>query len=631
MNATLAELLTKSLGNDAAAFLPELVLCGAIVVLLLIRLVPRYDGVHLGWVALGLSAFVCYLACEQWVHRMERRGDITAVSGADVAPILITSDGHGLTSGESVTIRGVGGNTKANGTATVTFVDANQFTIAGKGNADYTSGGVWSQSPDTSLTAFGGMLVFDNFTVFIKVFLYGFVTLVILLTLLTGIPDKEDSADFFCLLFGATIGMTVMASASHLLMVFIGIEMASLPSYALAGFLKGRRQSSEAALKYVVYGGGASGVMLYGISLLAGKFDSGFLPTIVREIGAGNNLTDPVVIMGLTFLLLGVGFKLASVPFHFWCPDVFEGAAAEVGAFLSVASKGAALALLARVALGVGGLTTNGDIFVAWTKATDYLVPALSIFAVVTTTFGNFAAYGQTNLKRLLAYSTIAHAGFMMMGLATLTRDGAGAVLFYLIAYLFMNLGAFAVVAFLRNLTGQEDLSYYRGFVYRSPVLVITLAVFLLSLLGMPPLAGFIAKFQIFSALYDGAQEYNRLGKPHLYWTLLAVLIAGGLNTVVSLFYYLKVLKVMVLEKTLEEVEDRPVEQKPAPLLQAVYASFLAVVLFVLGVAWNPLAEASSKQGVDAFRTAPERISIPPAKTPAPPKGGKGGGGKKMG
>src|SRR5581483_5658172 len=178
--------------------------------------------------------------------------------------------------------------------------------------------------------------------------------LVIMLSLLTGIPDKEDSADFSCLILGATVGMSLMASANHLIMIFIGVEMASLPSYALAGFLKGKRASSESALKYVVYGGGAAGVMLYGMSLLAGRFGTGYLPDLVRFMAAGP--LDPLILLGTLFVLIGFGFKLAAVPFHFWCPDVFEGAAAEVGAFLSVASKGAALALVARFTLGLGGL-----------------------------------------------------------------------------------------------------------------------------------------------------------------------------------------------------------------------------------------------------------------------------------
>ncbi|MBI2808224.1 MAG: NADH-quinone oxidoreductase subunit N [Planctomycetes bacterium] len=558
MNATFAEALQSRLPADAVAFLPELVLCGAIVVMLLIRLVPRYDRVHMGAIAILIAGFACGLACYQWTQ--------------------------------------------------MTNVARTEY-------------------------LFGGMLVFDNFTIFLKIFLLAFLTLVILLTLLTGIPDREDSADFYVLLFGSTLGMSLMASSSHLLMVFLSIEMASLPSYALAGFLKGRRQSSEAALKYVVYGGGASGVMLYGISLLAGKFGTGFLPVILVKITAEGHLMEPAVVMGLTFILAGIGFKLASVPFHFWCPDVFEGAAAEVGAFLSVASKGAALAMLARVVLGMGGLTGTADRFDAWNVATDYLVPVLAVFAVLTTTFGNLAAYGQTNLKRLLAYSTIAHAGFMMMGLAALNRDGAAAVLFYLVTYLFMNLGAFAVVAMLRNLTGQEDISYFRGFIYRSPILVITLGVFLLSLLGMPPLAGFMAKFHIFTVLYDAGQEYDRLGKPHLSWTMYALLLAGGLNTVISLFYYVKVLKVMILEKTLEDVEERPVEAKPAPILHSAYAVAIALVVLVLGVYVNPLADASGRQGgIADFRSTPR-----PTVTKGPPKnapiglnpGMKMGGGKK--
>lgn len=588
MNSELLATFQGGMSVDMRAFAPELWVCFSIVFMLLIRLVPRYDTLHLGKVAVFLAAAALLVSVLQW-----------PINWSD----LLGSD----------------------------LDEAGKYLSKFNPRADAKS--------TTDGNLFGGMLVFDNFAVFLKIFLYAFITLVIVLTLLTRIPDKEDSADFYTLLFGSTLGMSLMASSNHLLMVFIGIEMASLPSYAMAGFLKGRRQSSEAALKYVVYGGGASGVMLYGISLLAGRFGTGYLPDVLHQMSEGAVLAEPSVVLGLTFLLLGIGFKLAAFPFHFWCPDVFEGASAEVGAFLSVASKGAALALLARIAMGLGGMTGPRDHFAAWSHATDYLVPVLAVFAVVTTTFGNLAAFAQTNLKRLLAYSTIAHAGFMMMGLATMNKEGAGAVLFYLVVYLFMNLGAFGVVAFMRNLTGQEDLSYYRGFIYRSPVLVIMLGVFLLSLLGLPPLGGFAAKFQIFQVLYESAQEYERAGKPHLSWTMYGLLLAGGLNTVISLFYYVKVLKVMVLERTLEEVESRPVAAKPAPMLQSVFATALALVVLGLGVIWNPLAVASSEQGIDGFRAAPaeprakkaddepkKKPQFPgPPRMPAPgPKGQKG-------
>jgi NADH-quinone oxidoreductase subunit N len=369
--------------------------------------------------------------------------------------------------------------------------------------------------------------------------------------------------------------------------------MASLPSYALAGFLKGRRQSSEAALKYVVYGGGAAGVMLYGISLIAGKFGTGYLPDVA--VAFREAPFDPILLLGGLFVLIGVAFKLAAVPFHFWCPDVFEGAAAEVAAFLSVASKGAALALLGRVALAVAGRPWSDS----WYDVAQYLVPALAVFAAVTATFGNLAAYAQTNLKRLLAYSTIAHAGYMMMGLTVLNRDGAGAVLFYLVAYLFMNLGAFAVVAFLRNQTGSEDLSSFRGMIHRSPVLVITLAVFLLSLLGMPPLAGFAAKFQIFRVLYQSGNDLAAT-QPMLSYTMYALLVIGGLNTVISLLYYANVLRVMVLEKPLEEIEGRPLAQLPLPSGASIYATLLAVLIVIVGVLWGPI-DSESRAGVSAF------------------------------
>lgn len=540
MTATLLKHLQDSLNRDMLAFLPELVLCGAIVLMLVLRLFHRFDNKHLGWVALVLVGYAFAISCQQWL-------------GGD----------------DSV-------DPRHNGKA---------------------------------MDVFSGMLVFDNFTIFLRLFLLGFTFLVILLTLMTGIPDKEDSADFYCLLLGSVIGMSVMASANHLLMVLLGVEMASLPSYAMAGFLKGRRQSSEAALKYVVYGGAAAGVMLYGISLLAGRFGTAYLPEL--SVAIYKNGFDTLVLLGSLFILIGICFKLAAVPFHFWCPDVFEGAAAEVGAFLSVASKGAALALLARLLLGLGGLgavqpaihPTSSDM---WLKTVPYLVPIIAILAALTTTFGNLAAYGQTNLKRLLAYSTIAHAGFMMMALATVTREGAGAMLFYLVVYLVMNLGAFAAVAMLRNLTHSEDLADFRGMIYRNPVLVITLAVFLLSLLGMPPLAGFAAKFQVFRVLFDGARDFATQGQSGLSYILYGLLVIGGLNTVLSLFYYVKVLKVMILDQPLEAVENRPVAQLPTPAIANGYLMVLALAILVVGIFWNPLSEATAYKGVVDFTQAPQ-------------------------
>jgi NADH-quinone oxidoreductase subunit N len=345
---------------------------------------------------------------------------------------------------------------------------------------------------------FTGLLVYDGFTVLIRAVLLLFALLFVLFTLLSGIPDREDAPDFYSLVLGGTLGMCLMASANHLLMIFLAVEMASVPSYVLAGILKGRRQSSEAALKYVVYGAGAAGVMLYGVSLLAGVLGSCHLPTMAAELAerlSTDTLGERAMVLVLGGLMVGVGlaFKLSAFPFHFWCPDVFEGAAAEINAFLSVSSKAAALALLVRVVVGFGYVppesTQPPPATVAAAAAQDgyfavaddaaaaapasrdaqmqalgparsFMLLLVAVIAAVTCTFGNLAAYGQTNIKRLMAYSTIAHAGYMMMPVAaalalasqntTAAESALAAIPFYIGVYLFMNLGAFAIIAFLR-------------------------------------------------------------------------------------------------------------------------------------------------------------------------------------
>ena len=389
---------------------------------------------------------------------------------------------------------------------------------------------VGSQISDSLLSAtavrnelFGGLLVFDSFTAFLRLVLAGFLVLYVVLTKLSGIPDREDGADFYSLVLGSSLGMCLMVSANNLLMVFMAVEMASVPSYVLAGMLKGRPASSEAALKYAVYGAGTAGVMLYGISLISGVLGTLVLPDISFEISrvlaaGGTSGSTMVLCLGGLMLSVGLAFKLSAVPFHFWCPDVFEGSAAEVGAFLSVASKAAAVALLVRVAFAftapvgdaVVSMSANA---VASTDARHFVVYVIGLFAAVTCTFGNLAAYGQTNMKRLLAYSTIAHAGYIMMAVAAAVamvaisvegaRDAVAAVAFYLATYLFMNLGAFGIVALLRNRLKSEEIASYAGLIHGSPGIVVAMAVVLVSLIGLPPLAGFVAKFLVFSSLVD--------------------------------------------------------------------------------------------------------------------------------
>ena len=485
---------------------------------------------------------------------------------------------------------------------------------------------------------FTGMLVYDGLTVYFRSVLMLFAVLFLVLTWLSGIPDREDSPDFYTLILGATLGMCIMASANHLLTIFLGVEMASVPSYALAGMLKGRRTASEAALKYSVYGAGAAGVMLYGISLLAGALGSAHLPTMVQQMASlsaeGWADRQTVLMLGGLMMLVGLAFKLSAVPFHFWCPDVFEGASAEVNAFLSVASKAAALALLVRVSLGFAYLPppahetattqvatnqlTAGETTVGRTvpvlavsvvstapnathAATSdassvsdispgdrmaavrkYIVGLIALLAAVTCTFGNLAAYAQTNIKRLLAYSTIAHAGYMMMPVAAAValvgkdnvaaESAVAAVAFYVGAYLFMNLGAFTIVAFLRNAMRSEEIADYAGLVRSCPGLTICFSLILVSLIGIPPLSGFSAKLVAFYALVPA----------DLYW-LLAV---GGINTVISLFYYLRVIKVMTIDP---EPAGRVPVNFSAVSAEGAYVVLITVPVVVLGVWWDPL------------------------------------------
>ena len=454
---------------------------------------------------------------------------------------------------------------------------------------------------------FGGLLVFDSLTAAIRLLLAGFLVLYVLFTKVSGIPDREDGADFYTLVLGGALGMCLMASANHLLAVFMAVEMASVPSYALSAILKGRKAASEAGLKYAVYGAGAAGIMLYGISLLAGVTGTCHLPSmagelarIVGEGGAGGEVL--VLALGGLMLAVGLAFKLSAVPFHFWCPDVFEGAAAEVGAFLSVASKTAAVALLLRLAFGLGTTNVAGAATAAGAgEVRHFMVYAIALMAAVTCTLGNLAAYGQTNMKRLLAYSTIAHAGYLMMGAAAAVAlmgvSSAGvvravaALVFYLATYLFMNLAAFAIVALLRNRLRSEEIAAYAGLVRTSPGIVVATAVVLVSLIGLPPLAGFVSKFLVFSSIAEAIQAGAE--KP----LMLVLLVVGGVNTVISLFYYLRVLKVMTFDPP---PSDRVGDAFPLVSLPGGVVTALAVPVVLLGLFWSGLYAAAQLAGTFA-------------------------------
>ena len=472
---------------------------------------------------------------------------------------------------------------------------------------------------------FAPMLAADGVAFLWKVLLLVFTLGVVLLWFATTRFDTHegDGPEFFLLLVCATLGMALMGSAANLLMVYVAVELASLPSYVLAGFRKTNRLGAEASLKYVLFGAAASGVMVWGLSLLYGvcgtlnlyatvAADGTRVPGVAEQVFAQPQ-ASALLMVGLLAVVVGLGFKVSAVPFHLWCPDVFEGAGVDVTTFLSVASKGAGLVLTLRLAVA---LAEPGGF--APTTVTVTLAGVLASMAALTCTIGNTAAYAQTNLKRLLAYSSIAHAGYMLCAVAMVVRGdssapapgtpgplgsrAAQALLFYLAAYLFMNLGAFAVVAVVGRHAGDADLRHFSGLGRRSPVLAASLTLCLFSLIGVPPLAGFTAKFNVMQAL----------GATGGWWWALVGVIA--VNTLLSIYYYAKVIRTMYLE----DAGEPPV---PANPLGAGIGWASAAALVVLFVVANPLTRVTAEYAT--LRPAGPRV--PPAVAAAPGDDGRGG------
>ena len=392
----------------------------------------------------------------------------------------------------------------------------------------------FSFGSEGSVSLFLGMIRLDEFSTFFKVLLLLATAATILFSLRSEELDERLKGEYYALLLAITLGMFLMASSTNLLMIFISLETVSLTSYILAGFLTHSPRSSEAAFKYITYGAVASGTMLFGLSLLFGMTGTGDLAQIggrLTELLASGEVAPLAVLIAITFVLAGVGYKIASVPFHMWSPDVYEGAPIPITAFLSVASKSAGFALFIRffyTGFGSTGLMESVD----WPLM-------LAIVSALTMTLGNLAALPQQNVKRLLAYSSIAHGGYLLMGGVLLTSEGIGAILFYLVVYLFMNLGAFYVVVLIANEVGSEMVEGYRGLAARAPLVAWAMAIFLFSLTGIPPFAGFFGKWLLFAAVLE--QGY--------YW----LAFVGLLNSVVSLYYYARIVKAMFLEDSGEE------------------------------------------------------------------------------
>jgi NADH-quinone oxidoreductase subunit N len=403
------------------------------------------------------------------------------------------------------------------------------------------------------LTGFGGSVAADGFSLAFQLVFMA----VTAFTVLISIRFLEDrglqQGEYYALLLFACGGMMFMAAGRDLLMIFIGLEILSISSYILCGMIQRDLRSNESAFKYFLLGAFATGFLLYGIVMLYGATGSIHLKEIARALTRDAVYNNPYIWIGLGLILVGFGFKLALVPFHMWTPDVYEGAPTAVTAFLSMGPKAAGFAALARILVeGLGATQPE------WSRA-------LWLVAVLTMTVGNVVAIQQDNIKRMLAYSSIAHAGYMLAALVVGSKAGLSAVLFYSLAYAFMNTGAFAILI-LASSKERERVTFndYAGFGYVEPTLGLAMFLFMLSLAGIPLTAGFTGKFQIFKAAIDGGYVW------------LAVI--GVLNSVVSVYYYLRIVVVMYMQRPgPDALTTRPSASVPL---------YTAISLAALGVLW---------------------------------------------
>ena len=432
---------------------------------------------------------------------------------------------------------------------------------------------LWLSPPDETTPIFLNTIVVDPFS---RIFKFVFLLATFFVILMSINSDELKSVrtgEYYTLMAVMVLGMSLMASSVDLIMVYLSIEVVSIVSFILAGYLRAQVRSNEAALKYVIYGAFSSGLMLYGLSLLYGLTGTTKLFELsgaISSLGQGSNLTLTVATI---LIMAGFGYKIAMVPFHFWTPDVYEGAPTPVTAYLSVAPKAAGFALLIRFfnTLFGTGQPLNSPVWQAMEGVPWQDV--IMVLAAVTMTVGNLVAIQQQNIKRLLAYSSIAHAGYILMGVPVLSQDGVYAIIFYIIVYLFMQLGAFFLAIVVSNKYGTEAIEEYSGIGWKSPYLGFFMAVFMFSLTGIPPTAGFIGKMYLFAALINGGSQF--------YW----LAIIGVLNSVISLYYYMRVVKVMYFQG--ERAKDLYV---PGGMSMAILLA-TAIPSIFFGIRWSFLAD----------------------------------------
>ncbi len=436
--------------------------------------------------------------------------------------------------------------------------------------------------PGEPTTVFGGMLRYDWLGFFFKMmFIFGAAVTALFMMDHEVLGKRGES---FILLLAATLGMNLMASSADLVMLYLAIETTSIPLYVLAGFMLSDKQSTEAGFKYLLYGAMTSAIMLYGFSLLFGFAGTTDMYELASMTVAGQ-LPLGVAIGLVLLIIVGLGFKVSIVPFHFWAPDVYTGAPTPVAGFLSTASKAAGFAVVVRLFMTVFQGTDITILSVSWASF-------LAILAAITMTLGNLVALKQTNIKRLLAYSSIAHAGYAMIGVVALTTKdsavvglGVSSVVFYLLAYILTNLAAFGIVMAFERVTNSDEIKDYAGMSRRSPGLAIAMLVAFLSLAGMPPFGGFVAKVFVFAAAVQA----------NMVW----LAVVGIINSIIGVYYYLTVLKVVYLYR----LEGNDEAELPIPLTRpyAIGLIVLSVGILLVGTLFAPWFGLSGAAALNLF------------------------------
>jgi NADH-quinone oxidoreductase subunit N len=412
----------------------------------------------------------------------------------------------------------------------------------------------------------------DPFSQFFKIT----IILATLIVSVLSLKNKElkiyRKGEYFTLLGIVTFGLFLMVSAIDLIMLYLSIEIVSIISFVLAGYLKQNTRSNEAALKYVVYGGFSSGVMLFGLSYIFGLTGSTNYFEVQQALSNLPSQSNAALIVAIIMMLAGFGYKISAVPFHFWTPDVYEGSPTTITAFLSVAPKAGAFAMMIRFfnqVLADGGamqgLDNSSVAEIPWAQI-------LSIMAIITMTVGNIVAIQQDSIKRMLAYSSVAHAGYMLLAMPVMSGESIYAIMIYLIMYLFMNLGAFSIVVLVKNKTGGESFEDFKGLGWEMPFVGAIMTLFMVSLTGLPPTAGFVGKFYIFASLIKGGESFYYL------------VFIGAINSVISLYYYLKVVRVMYFSGEQNEVLKTP------GIIMVTILLLTGLPTLLLGVYWVPLA-----------------------------------------